>query len=111
MTVFRHGSTPRRRRRRTRLRLEWDRTSAAMRRTAAAAEPELEIADEHPRADEPVEERALARRRRDAVGIEIDVEVLGLQHLEVQLLVLNFVAAEILRRGGRSDDHGCSKKT
>ena len=27
--------------------------------------------------------------------IEIDVEVLGLQHLEVELLVLNFVATEV----------------
>jgi len=50
--------------------------------------------------EQPLEPRVPAfrhaRRDFDAVmlfGIEIDVEVLGLQHLEVQLLVLDLVAA------------------
>ena len=33
--------------------------------------------------------------------VEIDVEVLGLEHLELEFLVLDLVAPEILRLGGR----------
>src|SRR5262249_51090343 len=36
-------------------------------------------------------------------GIEVDVEVGSLEDLEVELLVLNLVAAEILRVDGRRD--------
>ena len=37
---------------------------------------------------------------RALLGIEVDVEVLGLQHLELEGLVLDLVAPEVLRRGG-----------
>ena len=47
-----------------------------------------------------------ARRLSSSVGfviIEVDVEVLGLQNLEVERLILNGVAAEILRVGGDTE--------
>ena len=42
-----------------------------------------------------------ARRDVDALaflGVVVDIEVLGLQHLKVELLVLDLVPAEVLRR-------------
>ena len=38
--------------------------------------------------------------------VVVDVEVLGLEHLEVEVLPLNFVASEVLRVGGK----GCERE-
>ena len=38
--------------------------------------------------------------------VEVDVEMLGFQHLKVELLVLDFIAAEVLRRGRRGRRRG-----
>ncbi len=46
--------------------------------------------------------RAALGGRALLTGIEVDVEVLGLEHLQIEALVLNLVAAEVLgvnRRG------------
>ncbi len=37
--------------------------------------------------------------------VEVHVEVLGLEHFKLEVLVLHFVATEILRLGGRGRTH------
>ena len=65
-------------------------------RTTAAVEAELRrrIRTELTQARSDADPFALAR-------IEVDVEVLGLEHLEVQLLVVNLVLTKILCRHRR----------
>ena len=48
--------------------------------------------------------RPAMSRRLSLVGVEVDVEVLGLEHAPVEAFVLDLVAAEVLRlRGGAVD--------